>query len=54
MQERKEIWTKQTAEFALGSLIASGKVVLLNGGLSLRQCGAADYLANHCGYIQKG
>lgn len=51
--ERKNKWEKHTAELALGKLIASGKVVLLDGTLSLRQCSAADYLARYHGYIQK-
>jgi hypothetical protein len=51
--EHKNRWTKQTAEMAVASLIASNKVVILNGEMSLRQCSAADYLANHCGYIQR-
>ena len=51
--EKKNKWEKHTAEIALADRIASNKVILLNGAMSVRQCGAADYLTNHHGYIQK-
>ena len=43
-------WTKETAERFISEKIASGKVILLDGNLSLKKCSAADYLVNNHGY----
>jgi hypothetical protein len=51
--EKKNKWEKHTAEVAVGELIATGKVILITGNLTLRKCSAADYLAKNHGYIQK-
>lgn len=44
-------WTKETAEQFVGQKIATGKVILLDGTLSLKQCSAADYLMKIHGYV---
>ena len=49
----KHVWTKETAERCVSEKIATGKVILLDGNLSLKQCGAADYLVKNHGYIFK-
>jgi hypothetical protein len=49
----KSKWTKETAERCVSEKIATGKVILLDGNLSLKQCGAADYLVKNHGYIFK-
>lgn len=54
MAENKHKWTKETAERCVSEKIATGKVILIDGNLSLRQCGAADYLVNNHGYVMKG
>jgi hypothetical protein len=46
-------WTKETAERFISEKIASGKVILLDGNLSLKKCSAADYLVKNHGYVFK-
>lgn len=47
----KKTWTKELAVETLKSFIVDGKIVNFKGKGSLRQCSAADYLANKQGYI---
>jgi len=47
----KRTWTKETAERAISDNRGENKTIYLDGKMTLKQCSAADYLANHCGYI---
>jgi hypothetical protein len=51
LEGKKMKWSKETAERFVNAKIASGKTILIDGTLSLKQCSAADYLVNNHGYI---
>jgi hypothetical protein len=53
MENKNNRWTRESAIQAAGDKVAANGVILLDGNLSLRQCSAADYLVNHCGYITR-
>ena len=46
-------WNKDSATNTLSKNIADGKVVLIDGTLTLSKCSAADYLTNNHGYRQR-
>ncbi len=46
-------WTKFTAEKFISEHIVLGKVIVFDGNFTLRQCSAADFLINHCGYLSR-
>jgi hypothetical protein len=51
----KRKWTHETASRCLAKYIDSERRAIIApvGFYGLKECSAADYLTNHCGYIRR-